>query len=42
MTVATWKTNLFGSADAQKVASEIAALGSEIRPSDIVEMARNV
>lgn len=41
MTVATWKTNLFGSADAQKVADEIAALGAEIRPADIVEMARN-
>lgn len=41
MTVATWKTNLFRSADAQKVAAEIAALGTEIRPQDIVEMARN-
>lgn len=41
MTVATWKTNLFRNADAQKVADEISALGSEIKPSDIVEMARN-
>lgn len=41
MTVVTWKTNLFGTADAQKVADEIAELGTEIKPSDIVQMARN-
>ena len=41
MTVATWKTNLFGNADAQKVADEISALGEKFTPSDIVDMARN-
>lgn len=41
MTVVTWKTNLFGTADAQKVADEIAELGTKIKPSDIVQMARN-
>ena len=41
MTIATWKTPLFSKADAQKVADEISALGDEVKPSDIVEMARN-
>ena len=32
---------MFGSADAEKVADEISDLGAEIRPADMVEMARN-
>ena len=41
MTIATWKTPLFSKANAQKVADEISALGDDVKPSDIVEMARN-
>lgn len=41
MTVATWKTNIFGKADAQKVADEISSIGNEITPADVVSMARD-
>ena len=41
MTVATWKTGVFGKADAQKVANELNNLPVGFEPADIVEMAKD-
>lgn len=41
MIVATWKTKGLYNASAQKVAEEIAELGDCVKPSEIVDKARN-
>lgn len=38
---ATWKINLFGDADATIVANEIASIGDEVTPSQIVDFAKD-
>lgn len=41
MIVATWKTTGLFKADAQKVAKELADMGDEIAPSEVVDKARD-
>jgi hypothetical protein len=40
MMVATWKTNLYRNADAQKVADEIISIGDSATPAEILDKAR--
>lgn len=39
--LASWKSGARIAADAQKVADELTALGNEVRPEAVVELARN-